>query len=164
MGGLGGPWWGEDRFTLEPINLGQPNQGPDRAAMAVSLEGRIPMLDHNLAEFSWRIPQEMKWRDNTGKWLLRQVLYQYVPQKLMEQPKMGFGVPIHQWLRTDLKEWACDLLSHQRLSRQKLLNADIVQSALKDHLSGHSNNAAYLWDVLMLQVWLDADPKREQYL
>ncbi|TPH18947.1 asparagine synthase (glutamine-hydrolyzing) [Litorilituus lipolyticus] len=133
----------------------------DRAAMAVSLEGRIPMLDHNLAEFSWRIPQEMKWRDNTGKWLLRQVLYQYVPQKLMDQPKMGFGVPIHQWLRADLKEWACDLLSHQRLSRQKLLNADIVQSTLTDHLSGHSNNAAYLWDVLMLQVWLDTNPKRK---
>ncbi len=136
----------------------------DRTAMSVSLEGRIPLLDPQVAETAWRLPMDMKQRGSCGKWALKQVLYKYLPQEMMERPKMGFGVPIHDWLRGELKGWAQDLLSYDRLVSQGLINPEPIQHALSKHLSGEENNAAILWDVLMLQSWLDANPKRKSYL
>jgi len=136
----------------------------DRTGMAVSLEGRIPLLDPAVAEIAWRMPIEMKQKGDCGKWALKQVLYKYLPKEMMERPKMGFGVPIHLWLKEDLKEWASDLLSENRLSKQGLYHPKFITEKLTKHLSGEENNAAYLWDVLMVQSWLDADPKRNSRL
>ncbi|MBQ4838297.1 asparagine synthase (glutamine-hydrolyzing) [Pseudoalteromonas luteoviolacea] len=133
----------------------------DRTAMSVSLEGRIPLLDPRVAETAWRLPMNMKQRGNCGKWALKQVLYKYLPQEMMERPKMGFGVPIHDWLRGELKGWAQDLLSPERLTSQGLLNPEPIGQALQKHIVGEENNAAMLWDVLMLQAWLDANPARK---
>lgn len=132
----------------------------DRTAMSVSLEGRIPLLDPQVFEAAWRLPMNMKQRGSCGKWALKQVLYKYLPQEMMERPKMGFGVPIHNWLREELRDWAQDLLAPERLREQKLLNPELVQQSLTKHIAGEENNAAQLWDVLMLQSWLDADKKR----
>jgi asparagine synthase (glutamine-hydrolysing) len=136
----------------------------DRTAMAVSLEGRIPLLDPAVAEVAWRMPLEMKQKGECGKWALKQVLYKYLPQEMMDRPKMGFAIPIHLWLRSELKEWATDLLSVERLNRQGLYRSNEIFLKLKSHLNGEENNSAYLWDVLMVQSWLDADPKREKRL
>lgn len=132
----------------------------DRASMSVSLEGRIPMLDPEVARVAWRMPIEMKQKGSDGKWALKQVLYKYLPREMMERPKMGFGVPIRFWLRNELREWASDLLSYDRLSGQGLFDPDIIQMALNRHLSGQENNSEGLWDVLMTQSWLDADVSR----
>lgn len=126
----------------------------DRAAMAVSLEGRIPLLDHRVAEFAWSLPLTQKVRGDTGKWLLRQVLYQYVPQSLIDRPKMGFGVPLKDWLRTDLKEWATTLLDPQRLRQQGLVDERVIQQIWQQHLQGKADYSSQLWSVIMLQAWL----------
>ena len=136
----------------------------DRSTMAVGLEGRIPLLDHNVAKVAWRMPMSMKQRGDCGKWALKQVLYKYIPREMVDRPKMGFGVPIHNWLREDLREWVCDLLSESHLTRQGLYNPKLITEKLTKHLSGEENNAAHLWDVLMVQAWLDADPKRAERL
>lgn len=133
----------------------------DRTAMSVSLEGRIPLLDPRVAETAWRLPMNMKQRGSCGKWALKQVLYKYLPREMMERPKMGFGVPIHDWLRGELQTWAQDLLSPERLLAQGLLNPETIQQALKKHIAGEENNAAMLWDILMLQSWIDANPSRK---
>jgi asparagine synthase (glutamine-hydrolysing) len=133
----------------------------DRTAMSVSLEGRIPLLDPTVVEAAWRMPFSMKQKGDVGKWPLKQVLYQYLPREMMERPKMGFGVPIHEWLRGELKEWAQDLLSFERLKYQNLYNPLLVQDTLSKHLKAEENNAAKLWDVLMVQAWFDADSKRQ---
>lgn len=127
----------------------------DRAAMAVSLESRIPLLDHRLVEFAWSLPLSHRVFQGTGKWLLRQVLDQYVPRPLIERPKMGFGVPIDRWLRHDLREWADDLLSAQRLQRQGLLDVDLVRQKWDEHLSGERNWQGAIWNILMFQAWWD---------
>ncbi|KGJ89904.1 asparagine synthase (glutamine-hydrolyzing) [Colwellia psychrerythraea] len=132
----------------------------DRTAMSVSLEGRIPLLDPNVAEVAWRMPISMKQKGKCGKWALKQVLYKYLPKEMMDRPKMGFGVPIHHWLKVELREWACDLLSENRLSKQGLYHPKLITEKLTKHLTGEENNAAHLWDVLMVQAWLDASPKR----
>ena len=125
----------------------------DRASMAVGLEARVPLLDHNLVEFAWSLPLNLKLRHNSSKWLLRQVLYRHVPRRLIERPKMGFGVPIGRWLRGPLRQWAEDLLSPDRLRRQGYLHVDPVRRVWRQHLDGRANREHELWNILIFQQW-----------
>jgi asparagine synthase (glutamine-hydrolysing) len=130
----------------------------DRASMGVSLESRVPYLDdHRVVEFAWRLPLQMKIRRGQGKWLLRQVLYQYVPDWMVERPKKGFGIPIDAWLRGPLREWAEALLDEQRLIDEGFLNPTPIQQKWQEHLAGKHNWQYHLWDVLMFQSWLEAN-------
>ena len=128
----------------------------DRASMAVSLEARVPFLDHRLIEFSWRLPSQFKVHEGKGKWLLREVLYDYVPRALMERPKQGFGIPIAKWLRGPLRDWAESLLNEARMKQEGYLNAKLVRSVWENHLCGRGNREHDLWCVLMFQSWLDS--------
>jgi asparagine synthase (glutamine-hydrolysing) len=128
----------------------------DRATMSVSLEGRVPYLDHRVVEFAWRLPMEMKVAGGTGKLILRRVLDRYVPMSLVQRPKMGFGVPIGEWLRGPLREWAQSLIEPTRLRRDGYLRPEPIRASWDDHQSGRRNRQYELWDVLMFQAWLDA--------
>lgn len=128
----------------------------DRATMAVSLEGRVPLLDHRVVEMAWRIPRDLLIRDGKGKWPLRQILYRHVPEELVSQPKMGFSIPLGDWLRGPLREWAEDLLSEKSLADNGHVDTAAVRKVWADHLAGRINRPHQLWVILMLQAWLRA--------
>jgi len=125
----------------------------DRASMAVSLEARVPLLDHHVVEFAWRLPLGWKIHGGTQKWILRQVLGRHVPTTLFERPKMGFGVPVGQWLRGPLKDWAADLLNENALSGDGILDPNVVARSWDAHQAGRGNHEHQLWAVLMFQSW-----------
>src|SRR3990167_11330290 len=127
----------------------------DRATMAVSLESRAPYLDHQLIEWMWQLPLHMKVRNSTTKWLLRQVLAQYVPIDLFDRPKMGFAVPLDAWLRGPLRDWAENLLNKKHLKQQGFLQAEPILEKWQEHLSGKRNWQHPLWTVIMFQAWIN---------
>lgn len=129
----------------------------DRAAMAISLETRVPFLDHRVAELAWRLPLAMKVRGNEGKWALRQVLYKYVPRELIERPKAGFGIPVGQWIRGPLRPWAESLLDEKRLAAEGYFHPAPIRQRWAEHVSGHRDLTPGLWAVLMFQAWLEAN-------
>jgi asparagine synthase (glutamine-hydrolysing) len=125
----------------------------DRASMAVSLEVRVPLLDHRVVELAWRLPEHLKVRDGVGKWALRQVLYRYVPRTLVDREKMGFSVPLGMWLRGPLREWAESLLAPARLGAGGLLSVPPIRGAWQRLIRGDDHPALGVWAVLMLQQW-----------
>ncbi len=129
----------------------------DRATMANSLESRAPLLDSRIVEFAWEMPPSMKVRDGVTKWMLRQVLYRYLPRELVERPKRGFSVPQHAWLTGALRGWAEDLLDPRMLRRQGILRADVVSRLWRRYQRGDSSLNHKVWTILMFQSWAGAN-------
>jgi asparagine synthase (glutamine-hydrolysing) len=127
----------------------------DRAAMASSLETRVPLLDHRVVELAWRFPLNMKIRDGQGKWALRQVLYKHVPKEMIERPKKGFSIPLAAWLRGPLRDWAEALLNETRLKAEGYFAPEPIRKAWLAHLQGKADYSTRLWGVLMFQAWLE---------
>jgi asparagine synthase (glutamine-hydrolysing) len=129
----------------------------DRASMAVSVEARVPILDHRVVELALRLPATLKVRGETGKYVLRKVLHEHVPEALFQRPKMGFHLPLSRWLAGPLRGWVEDLLDEDRLRRQGVLNPATIRASWSEHLSQQRDRSDHLWTVLMLQSWLDAN-------
>jgi asparagine synthase (glutamine-hydrolysing) len=127
----------------------------DRASMAVSLEARVPLLDHRVVEFTWRLPQHMKVRNGKTKWLLRQVLDRYVPAPLVDRGKKGFGVPVGTWIRGPLRDWAEGLIDASSLKNDGIFNPDPILKAWHEHVTGVSEHTSFMWEILMFQAWLE---------
>ena len=127
----------------------------DRACMSVSLEGRIPFLDKDIAEFAWSLPLELKINNGVGKYLPKVLAYNYIPKQLLDRPKTGFAVPLAEWLRNDLKDWASNLLSNNNLIRQQIFDVHIISDVWSEHQSGLVDHSDRLWTILMLQLWLE---------
>jgi asparagine synthase (glutamine-hydrolysing) len=141
-----------DLMTYHPDDI---LQKVDRAAMSVSLETRVPYLDHNLVEFIMSLPLEMKIRNGSSKWILRQVLDRHVPRQLMERPKMGFAVPVGDWIKGDMREWAESLLEERQMKEEGFFVFQTVEEMWQRHLSGRFNHTHELWNILMFQSWLE---------
>lgn len=153
-------WPGSDAERLMLLDLERYLTGDllvkvDRASMAVSLEAREPLLDHRLVELAWRLPLSMRVRDGKGKWILRQILSSYLPPDLIDRPKMGFAVPLGEWLRGPLAEWAGDLLSESRLRNEGFLDPAPIREAWSEHCRGFRNHEHRIWSILMFEAWLD---------
>ena len=131
----------------------------DRASMAVGLEARVPLIDHRVVDFVWRLPQSMKIRGSSDKWLLRKILYRHVPRQIMDRPKMGFGAPVGKWLRGPLRDWAEHLLSRKRLKEAGYFDPEIVRSAWDAMLVGRNTAQEPLWGILMFETWRDVQPR-----
>ena len=129
----------------------------DRASMATSLETRAPFLDHKLIELAWRLPIEMKIKNNTGKLILRQLLNNYVPKNLIDRPKIGFGLPVGDWLRGPLRDWAEDLLDESQMISDGYFYPDPIHQIWREHLSRKLDWTGFLWSILMFQSWLKAE-------
>ena len=125
----------------------------DRASMSVGLEARVPFLDHELVEYAWQLPASFKFRKNEGKWILKKLLRKKVPENLISRPKAGFDMPIDNWLRVELREWAENLLSEKKIREQGILQSKLVRKRWKEHLSGTHNWQQYLWSLLMFEAW-----------
>ena len=125
----------------------------DRASMANGMEVRLPLLNIELLELSWQLPWELKYRDGKSKWLLRQLLYKRVPSELIDRPKMGFSVPVRDWLRTDLREWADELLQDDSIWQLLPIDPKQPRALWQSHILGHEDGSHRLWAVLMLLLW-----------
>jgi asparagine synthase (glutamine-hydrolysing) len=134
----------------------------DRASMGVSLEVRCPLLDPTIIEFAWSVPYSMRIGPNGGKLILRNLLARHVPRELFERPKKGFDVPIAEWLRGPLRDWAEALLDPHRLHQEGFLKAQAVRQVWQEHLSGQRSHAFLLWSLIMFQAWYDAWGRSDQ--
>ena len=126
----------------------------DRASMSVSLETRAPFLDPRVFRYAWSLPSSLKINGSKTKFILREVLSNYIPKEMIERPKKGFGIPLDDWLRGPLKNWADALLNKELINSEKLLNAEVVEKLWSDHSQGKINNGPLLWNILMFQLWL----------